>query len=150
MGTLWEMKFPLCHLGRLGAVAGTLTGRLSRLELSLHGGNLLRLAGILLVLALEAEVLGLGLESLVLVLVGFGLPIANVVLGVAQDLTRLCTVLVGDTRVSGHDWGVVEELQEAAAMLGQDDLLLGSLNCGSELAGVRCLEFLTSLFTHTN
>lgn len=47
--------------------------------------------------------------------------------------------------VAWDDWGVIEEVQHAAAVAGENDLLLCALDGGGELGGVSLLELLTSL-----
>ena len=74
-----------------------------------------------------------------------GLPVAQVILGVVEDLPSLRGVLKGRARVSRHDGGVVEEVQQAAAVAGKHDLLLGPLDGGGEVDVVCFLELLTSL-----
>lgn len=49
---------------------------------------------------------------------GLGLPVAEVVFGVVQDLAGLGAVGVGLALVAWHDGGVVQELEEAAAVAG--------------------------------
>lgn len=83
-----------------------------------------------------------GPEVLVL---GLGLPVAEVVFGVVQDLAGLGAVGVGLALVTWHDGAVVQKLEEAAAVAGQDDLLLGALDRGEELGVVGLLELLTGL-----
>ena len=48
-------------------------------------------------------------------------------------------------RVARDDWSVVEEVHKAATVLGENDLLLGSLNGGSEVDVVCLLNLLTRL-----
>jgi hypothetical protein len=73
------------------------------------------------------------------------LPVAEVIFCVVQNLAGLSTVGVGLTLVAWDYGGIVQELEEAAAMAGQDDLLLGSLDRGEEFGIVRLLELLTGL-----
>lgn len=61
---------------------------------------------------------------------GLGLPVAEVVFGVVEDLAGLGAVGVGLALVAWHDGAVVQKLEEAAAVAGQDDLLLGALDRG--------------------
>ncbi len=60
-------------------------------------------------------------------------PVAEVLFGVVQDLTGLVGVLEGGTGVAGDDGGVVEQIQEAATVAGEHDLLLGALDGGGEV-----------------
>jgi len=74
-----------------------------------------------------------------------GLPLAQVVLGVVQDLARLGPARVHGASIAGHDGAVVEEAQEPASMAGEDDLLLSALDGGGELGLVGRLQLLASL-----
>lgn len=74
-----------------------------------------------------------------------GPPIAEVVLCVVQNLPRLGSVLVRGARVAGDHGRVVKEGEQAAAVLGEDELLLGALDGREELCVVRLLELLTGL-----
>lgn len=65
-----------------------------------------------------------------MLVLGLGLPVSEVVFGVVEDLARLGAVGVGLALVTWHDGGAVQELEEAAAVAGQDDLLLGPLDRG--------------------
>lgn len=47
--------------------------------------------------------------------------------------------------VAGNDGGVVEEVEEAAAVAGEDDLLFGALDCGGEVEVVGFFELLAGL-----
>lgn len=76
---------------------------------------------------------------------GFGLPIAEIVFSVVQDLAGLGAVGVGLALVTWRDGGTVQELEDAAAVAGQDDLLLGPLDRGEEFGVVGFLELLTGL-----
>lgn len=83
-----------------------------------------------------------GPEVLVL---GLGLPVAEVVFGIVQDLAGLGAVCVGLALVAWHDGAVIQKLEEAAAVAGQDDLLFGALDRGEEFCVVGFLELLTGL-----
>lgn len=74
-----------------------------------------------------------------------GPPVAEVVLGVVQDLPRLGPVLVPGARFAGDHGGVVEEGEQATAVLGEDELLLGALDGSEELCIVGLLELLACL-----
>lgn len=100
--------------------------------------------------AAELDGLLLVVDRLVLMrtevlVLGLGLPVAEVVFGVVQDLAGLGAVGVGLALVSWDDGGTVQELEEAAAVAGQDDLLLGPLDGGEEFGVVGFLELLTGL-----
>lgn len=78
-------------------------------------------------------------------LVGLGLPVSKVVLTVVEDLAGLRAVLEDSTGITWDDGRVVEEFQETTSVLGEEDLLLGTLNDSGKLCSVCLLEFLTSL-----
>lgn len=80
-----------------------------------------------------------------MLVLGLGLPVAEVVFGIVQDLAGLGAVCVGLAIVTRHDGTVVQELEEAAAVAGQDDLLLGALDRCEELGVVGFLQLLTGL-----
>lgn len=72
-------------------------------------------------------------------------PVAKIVFGIVQDLAGLCSVRVVRTGVTWYDRGVVQELDEATSVAGENDLLLGTLD-GSQKFGIVCfLELLASL-----
>lgn len=73
------------------------------------------------------------------------LPVFQVVLGVVQDLSSLGAMAVWAALVAGDNRAVVEELQEPAAVAGEDDLLLRPFNGGEEFGVVGLLELLTGL-----
>ena len=50
------------------------------------------------------------------------------------------------TGVTWDNWGVIEEVQETAAMAREDNLLLSTLNGGSKLGGIGLLELLAGLW----
>ena len=85
------------------------------------------------------------MAELLVVVTELGLPLAEVVLGVVEDLPGLAAVGVGLASVAGHDGGIVEQLEQALAVASEDDLLLGTLNGGGELGLVCLLELLASL-----
>lgn len=73
--------------------------------------------------AAELDGLLLVVDRLVLVgpevlVFGLGLPVAEVVFGVVEDLARLGAVSVGLTLVSWDDGSAVQKLEEAAAVAG--------------------------------
>lgn len=73
------------------------------------------------------------------------LPVTQVILGVVQDLAGLGTMGVWVTVVTRDNGGVVQEMQEAPAVAGQNNLLLCPLDGGEELRVIGLLELLTSL-----
>lgn len=76
---------------------------------------------------------------------GLGLPVAEVVFGVVEDLARLGTVGVWLALITWNDGGAIQELKEAAAVASQDDLLLCPLDRGEEFGVVGFFELLASL-----
>jgi len=80
-----------------------------------------------------------------IVVVRLGAPVTQVVLGVVEDLASLGAVGVCRARVAGNDGRVVQEPQQAAAVAGQDDLLLCALDDGGELGLIGLLQLLTGL-----
>ena len=99
-----------------------------------------------LVLLLLGDILGVGL----LILASRrrhrrGLPVAQIVFGVVEDLSGLVALGVGDTGVAGHDGRVVEKVEQTKTVTRKDDLLLGALDGGEEFGSVGFFEFLTGL-----
>ena len=75
----------------------------------------------------------------------FRRPVLEIVFGVVEDLARLVRAVVGGTHIAWHDWGVVKEVQDTAAVAREDDLLLGTLDRCCELRGVCFLQLLAGL-----
>jgi hypothetical protein len=73
------------------------------------------------------------------------LPILQIFFGVVEDLSSLRTSTVRRAVLSGDDGLIIEKLEKTAAVLSEDDLLLGALDGGQELGFVGFLELLTSL-----
>lgn len=84
--------------------------------------------------------------KLVQQIMGIKLPVAQIVLGVVQNLTSLCTVVIRARLFTRNDGAVVQEMYQATAMAGQNDLLLGSFNRSKEFGVVCFLELLASLY----
>ena len=74
-----------------------------------------------------------------------GGPFPEILFGVVEDLARLVGVLERGPRVARYDGGVVEEVQDAAAVAGEEDLLLGALDDGGEVDVVGFFQLLTGL-----
>ena len=87
-----------------------------------------------------AEAVGVGGD-----LLQVGLPALQLLLGVGQDLAGLGGVAEGLADVARYDGRVVQAVEEAAPVLGEDDLLLGALDGGGELEVEGFLELLTGL-----
>lgn len=96
----------------------------------------------LLLLALEAGGSALYRRA---VRLGLWLPVLQVVFGVVENLSALGAILVHYAGVTWHDGRVVEQVKQATTVLGQDDLLLGTLDGGGELGGIRLFQLLASL-----
>lgn len=79
------------------------------------------------------------------VVILFWAPVAQVVLGVVENLPGLLGMVISRTHIAWDDGRVIEELQESSAMLGQDNLLFGPLDGSSKLGLVSLLELLSSL-----
>jgi hypothetical protein len=62
-----------------------------------------------------------------------------------QYISGLAGMFKRLAHVSWYYGSVIEEVEQTAAILGEDDLLLGSLNGGSEVDVEGLLDFLTSL-----
>lgn len=104
-------------------------------------GGTLRLGASILAVAIagDAALVAVGLS---LVVLDLGLPLAQVVLGIVEDLAGLATVLVRGAGIAGNNRSVVEQLEQALAVAGEDNLLLGALNGGSKLGLKGLLELL--------
>jgi hypothetical protein len=74
------------------------------------------------------------------------LPVAKIVLGIIEDLTSLVAVRVGGPSITGHHGSIVKEVKETTAVLGQNDLLLSTLNGRGKFGSVSLLELLARLF----
>lgn len=73
------------------------------------------------------------------------LPVAEIIFGVIQNLASLGAVGVGLALVAWHHGAVVQKLEETAAMAGQDDLLLSTLDRGNKFGVVGFLQLLAGL-----
>ena len=72
-------------------------------------------------------------------------PLLELLLSIGQDLS--CLVGVGKrlTNIARYDRRVVEQVQEASTISGEDYLLLGTFNGGREVQIICFFNFLTSL-----
>lgn len=73
------------------------------------------------------------------------LPCPQFILCIIQDLLSLLTHSICWVRITGYDRSVVQETDESPALLGQENLLLGTLDGGGEVEVVGFLEFLAGL-----
>ena len=70
------------------------------------------------------------------------LPLAQVLLGVVEDLARGLALGVRLALVARHDGGVVEQVDQLARLAGEQDLLLGALDDGGRVQVVCLLQLL--------
>lgn len=73
------------------------------------------------------------------------MPALELSLGISQNLSGIMGMSERLTDVTRNHGRIVEEVQQPAAVLGEDDLLLSTLDGGSELQVVRLLDLLPSL-----
>ena len=66
-------------------------------------------------------------------------------LGVREHLSCVIAVSKWLTNIARHHWRIVEVIQETTAMFGEDNLLLGALDCCGEVKIICFLDFLASL-----
>ena len=74
-----------------------------------------------------------------------GRPLAQILFGVVEDLASLVYMFECRANISRHDGGIVQQVEETAAVAGKEDLFFGALNCGGEVQIICFLEFLSSL-----
>jgi hypothetical protein len=70
---------------------------------------------------------------------------AEIVFRIGEDLARCLYLSKGRMNVARYDRCVVDEVQESPSVFRKDDLLLGTLDGGSEVVVVGFLKLLTSL-----
>lgn len=70
-------------------------------------------------------------------------PSPEVILGDVQNLSCSLGVRVSRVRISGHNGRVINEVEQLSCILGQKDLLLGTLDDGGSVSIVGLLELLT-------
>jgi hypothetical protein len=75
------------------------------------------------------------------------LPVAELVFGGVEDLATRFDVLEDWVCIAWYDRGVVEKVEHAACLLGEDDLFLGALDSGGEVDIVGFLKLLASLWS---
>lgn len=73
------------------------------------------------------------------------LVIAKIIFSISENLTSCLNLAESRVHVTGDDWSVVDQVQQPAGMLRQDDLLLSTLNRGRKVVVVGLLKLLTSL-----
>lgn len=56
-------------------------------------------------------------------------PLAQIFFGVVEDLARLVEVFECRADVPRYNRGVIQQVEEAAAVPGKEDLFFGALNC---------------------
>lgn len=72
-------------------------------------------------------------------------PLAQIFFGVVENLARLVSVFECRADVPRHDGGVVQKVEETAAVSGKEDLFFGALNCRGKVEIICFLEFLPCL-----
>lgn len=73
------------------------------------------------------------------------LPCLQLLFGVGKDLSGLIDVGKGLAHIARHDGSVVEQVQQASAVFGQDELLFRSFDGGREMHIIGLLDLLTGL-----
>lgn len=73
------------------------------------------------------------------------LPILEIIFRIVEDLTSFIGVLVWVSLITRDNWGIIEEIEEATAVTGKDDLLFGTFDRCGELGCVCLLQFLPGL-----
>ncbi len=138
-----------CGLVGLVAAWATISSTVTyRWRISILSGLLLLVAGI-------GDTIGVGCWHQVAInhvatdtdVIDLQAPVAQILLGIVENLACLWSMLKRWTIVSWDDWGVIEEVEKTAAVARENNLLLGTLNCGSKLGGIGLLELLASLIT---
>lgn len=66
-------------------------------------------------------------------------------LGFVQNLPSFVGVGKWLSDITRHDWSVVEQVQQSAAVPGENDLLLGSFDGGGKVEVVGLLNLLSGL-----
>lgn len=74
-----------------------------------------------------------------------GFPCLQLLFGFSQDISGLGGMFKRLAHISWYYRSVIEEVEQTTTILGEDDLLLGSLNGGSKVDVESLLDFLTSL-----
>lgn len=74
------------------------------------------------------------------------LPRLQFLLSIIEDLSSLVGMSEWVTLITRHDGGVIQVVQQSAAVSGKDDLLLGPLNGGRKVKVISLLQFLAGLW----
>jgi len=77
-------------------------------------------------------------------------PFAEVFLSIVQYLTCLMSMLEFRAGVARYNWGIVEKVQQAAAVAGEHYLLFSTFDGGGEVKVVGFLELLACLREYVN
>ena len=88
---------------------------------------------------------GRSLPSWSIIDVALWSPISKIILAVVQDLASLTGLGKAGTSIAWNHWRVVKKSQEPTSVLGENDLLLCSFDCGKKLGVIGFLELLTGL-----
>jgi len=73
------------------------------------------------------------------------LPGLQLAFGLIQNLPSLAGICEWLSNVTRDDWSIVKQVQQLAAIPGEDDLLLSSFDGSSEMEVIGLLELLASL-----
>ena len=73
------------------------------------------------------------------------MPIPEIIFRIVEDLTGFIGVLVWVSSITRDNWGIIEEIEEATAVTGEDDLFFGTFDRCGELGCVCLLQFLPGL-----
>jgi hypothetical protein len=72
-------------------------------------------------------------------------PCLQLLLGIVEDLAGFADVRERLAYIAWNNWSVIKVVQEASPVLGEDDLLLGTLDGCGEMEVVGFLELLACL-----
>jgi hypothetical protein len=79
-----------------------------------------------------------------------GLPASQLIFSIIEDLAAGVDALIWRMRFPRYNGGVVYEIQQTTSLLGQDDLLLSTFDCGREVHVKGLFEFLACLHVGVN
>ena len=77
------------------------------------------------------------------------LPLAEIVLGIVENLSSMEPLLKSWANIAGYDGSVVEKVEKTTAMTCEEGLLLGPLDDGGEVEIVCFFELPTGLGSRT-
>ena len=73
------------------------------------------------------------------------MPGPKVIFGLIENMTSSLRTLMDRMSVTGHDWSVIEQIENMTGVLSEDDLLFRTLNGGREVDVKRFFELLSGL-----